>query len=320
VVKFKHIADTNFSNKTYIFMDLPQKTGLYDPKNEHDSCGIGFVAHIKGQKSHEILKRGLGVLANMAHRGAESADNKTGDGAGITLQIPHDFFCSFGYDLPENNLYGTGLLFLPKKQNEALWIKEALTKIIKEEKLKFITFRKVPVNPSVLGEIALTAEPYIEQVFVSANLEQDELERKLYIVRKRIENETRQSNLTQKDMFHIPSLSSRVIIYKGMFTPEQLEKYYLDFKDERFKTAIALVHSRFSTNTFPTWDLAQPFRYIAHNGEFNTIKGNRLWMHARESIFKSELFEDDLQKLLLERKSIKIKCEYCAKTYEFTEI
>ncbi len=278
-------------------MDLPQKTGLYNPQNEHDSCGIGFVAHIKGQKSHEILKRGLSVLANMAHRGAESADNKTGDGAGITLQIPHNFFNTFGYGLPENNLYGTGLLFLPKKQNEASWIKNALIKIIKEEKLRFITFRDVPVNPTVLGEIALSAEPHIEQVFIAANLEQDELERKLYIVRKRIENETRKSNLTQKDVFHIPSLSSRVIIYKGMFTPEQLEKYYLDFKDERFKTAIALVHSRFSTNTFPTWDLAQPFRYIAHNGEFNTIKGNRLWMHARESLFKSELFEDDLQKL-----------------------
>ncbi|MCF6240471.1 MAG: glutamate synthase large subunit [Bacteroidales bacterium] len=278
-------------------MDLPQKNGLYNSQNEHDSCGIGFVAHIKGKKSHEILKRGLGVLSNMAHRGAESADNKTGDGAGITLQIPYEYFDSFGYDLPENNIYGTGLLFLPKIGEEAEWCKDALRKIIKSEKLRFIAYRQVPVNSSVLGEIALSTEPYIEQVFITGNYEQEELERKLYIVRKRIENELRNSGLKQKSMFHIPSLSSRVIIYKGMFTPEQLEKYYLDFKDERFKTAIALVHSRFSTNTFPTWDLAQPFRYIAHNGEFNTIKGNRLWMHARESLFKSELFEDDLQNL-----------------------
>ncbi len=278
-------------------MDLPQKTGLYNPQNEHDSCGIGFVAHIKGQKSHDILKRGLGVLFNMAHRGAESADNKTGDGAGITLQIPYELIDSFGYDLPENNIYGTGLLFLPKIGEEAEWCKDALRKIIKSENLRFISYRQVPVNANVLGEIALSTEPYIEQVFIAGNYEQEELERKLYIVRKRIENDVRNSKLKQKTMFHIPSLSSRVIIYKGMFTPEQLEKYYLDFKDERFKTAIALVHSRFSTNTFPTWDLAQPFRYIAHNGEFNTIKGNRLWMHARESLFKSELFENDLQKL-----------------------
>ena len=278
-------------------MNLPKETGLYNPQNEHDSCGIGFVANIKGKKSHEIVKRGLNVLTNMAHRGAESSDNKTGDGAGITLQIPHKFLEAQNIDIPDLGFYGTGLIFLPKIESEAKWCKETLIKIVKEENARFITFREVPVNTSILGEIALSAEPHIEQVFIAANLEQDELERKFYIIRKRIENEVRNSDLSQKAMFHIPSLSSRVIIYKGMFTPEQLEKYFLDFKDERFTSAIALVHSRFSTNTFPTWALAQPFRYIAHNGEINTIKGNRLWMHARESLFKSELFEDDLKKL-----------------------
>ena len=278
-------------------MNLPEKKGLYNPQNEHDSCGIGFVANIKGKRSHEIVKRGLGVLTNMAHRGAESSDNKTGDGAGISLQIPHAFFEAQNIDVPEAGFYGTGLLFLPKIKSEVKWCKDALVKIIKEENARFISFRDVPVNPSILGEIALSAEPHIEQIFIAANIEQDELERKLYIIRKRIEKEVRNSDLSQKLMFHMPSLSSRVIIYKGMFTPEQLEKYFLDFKDELFTSAIALVHSRFSTNTFPTWDLAQPFRYIAHNGEINTIKGNRLWMGARESLFKSELFEDNLKKL-----------------------
>jgi glutamate synthase (NADPH/NADH) large chain len=278
-------------------MNLPSKIGLYNPENEHDSCGIGFVAHIKGKKSHAIVKRGLGVLTNMAHRGAESSDNKTGDGAGITIQIPHEFFLSQNIPVPELGLYGTGLVFLPQKQDEAKWCKDTLLRIIKEENAKFIQFRNVPVNNTILGEIALSAEPYIEQIFISANLEQDELERKLYIIRKRIENEVRDSKLEQKKMFHLPSLSSKIMVYKGMFTPEQLEKYYLDFKDENLISAIALVHSRFSTNTFPTWDLAQPFRYIAHNGEINTIKGNRLWMHARESLLESDLFGGNLKKL-----------------------
>ncbi|RLD63723.1 MAG: glutamate synthase subunit alpha, partial [Bacteroidetes bacterium] len=158
-------------------MNLPEKTGLYNPQNEHDSCGIGFVANIKGKKSHEIVKRGLDVLTNMAHRGAESSDNKTGDGAGITLQIPHKFLEAQNIDVPDAGLYGTGLLFLPKIESEAKWCKDALVKIIKEENAHFISFRDVPVNPSILGEIALSAEPYISQIFVAANIEQDELER-----------------------------------------------------------------------------------------------------------------------------------------------
>ena len=184
-------------------MNLPSKTGMYSPENEHDSCGIGFVAHIKGKKSHKIVKRGLGVLANMAHRGAESADNKTGDGAGITVQIPHEFLLGQNVPLPEPGTYGTGLVFFPQKQDEAKWCKDALIRIIKEENAKFIQFRNVPVNNKILGEIALSAEPFIEQVFISANLEQEELERKLYIIRKRVENEVRASKLEQKKMFHM---------------------------------------------------------------------------------------------------------------------
>jgi len=185
------------------------------------------VANIKGKKSYEIVKKGLGVLTNMTHRGAESSDNKTGDGAGITVQIPHDFLVALNIDVPDAGLYGTGLLFLPKNESEAKWCKDALVKIIKEENARFITFRDVPVNPSILGEIALSTEPHIEQIFIAANIEQDELERKLYIIRKRIENAVRNSDLSQKVMFHIPSLSSRVMVYKGMFTPEQLGKYII---------------------------------------------------------------------------------------------
>ena len=278
-------------------MRLQRRFGLYNPENEHDSCGIGFVAHIKGQKSHEIIQRGLEVIKNMAHRGAEGADNKTGDGAGITIQIPHDFFLHCGINVPSPGEYGTGLIFLPKNEEAAKWCKEKLVQAIIEEGLNFIEFRKVPVNNSYLGEIAISSEPSILQVFITAKLEQDELERKLYILRKKIENEVRNSNLFCKEAFYIPSLSTKVLVYKGLFTPCQLAGYYPDLKDPYLKSAIALVHSRFSTNTFPTWDLAQPFRYLAHNGEINTIKGNRLWMHARESLLKSELFGEDLKKL-----------------------
>ncbi|MBI9061429.1 MAG: glutamate synthase large subunit [Marinilabiliaceae bacterium] len=276
---------------------FPKPQGLYDPANEHDNCGIGFVAHIKGQQSNEIIKRGLEVLTNMTHRGAESSDNKSGDGAGILMQIPHEFFATFGFDLPASGKYGTGMVFLPVDDSEALLCQETLNKYMLEEGLELIGYRDVPVDRDVIGEIAQRTEPRIRQVFVKGNLEQDTLERKLYLVRKQTENEIRNSNLTEKESFYLPSFSSKIFIYKGMLTPEQLGHYYLDFKDERMKSAIALVHSRFSTNTFPTWDLAQPFRIMAHNGEINTIKGNRLWMQARESLLESDLFGEDLKKL-----------------------
>ncbi|NWJ51832.1 MAG: glutamate synthase large subunit [Bacteroidetes bacterium] len=277
---------------------FPGQQGLYDPLNERDSCGIGFVAHIKGVKSHEIIRRGLEVLKNMDHRGATNADNTSGDGAGILIQVPHDFIVKLGITVPSPGKYGTGLLFLPIDTEEASLCQTVLERHVKNEGLELIGYREVPVDSSVVGEIARGTEPVIKQVFVKANLEQDALERKLYLVRKLTEKEIRESSLKEKDNFYIPSLSSKILIYKGMLTPDQLNTYFLDFKDPSMKSATALIHSRFSTNTFPTWDLAQPFRMVAHNGEINTVTGNRLWMHARESLLKSEVFGEDIKKLL----------------------
>jgi len=282
-----------------IQMRLPKAQGFYNPANEHDNCGIGFVAHIKGKPSHDIVRRGLEVLRNMDHRGATSADNSTGDGAGLLMQIPHEFITGvLKLDVGEQGKYGTGLVFLPKEEDEAEKCLEILKKNIKDEGLTLVDIRDVPVDSSAPGEIAKTTEPKVVQVFAKANLERDALERKLYIVRKLTEKEVRDSDLIYKESFYQPSFSAKIIVYKGMLTPDQLRAYFLDFRDDRFKSAIALVHSRFSTNTFPTWDLAQPFRILAHNGEINTVKGNRLWMEAREALMKSEVFGEDLKKLL----------------------
>jgi len=279
-------------------LGMPKAQGLYDPANEHDNCGIGFVAHIKGQKSHDIIERGLEVLENMDHRGATSADNKTGDGAGILMQIPDQYIKEvLKVNIPESGKFGTGLIFFPQDRKEAATCQDILTKYIKQEGLELIQFIDVAVDNSAPGEIAKMTEPYVRQVFVKANLEQEALERKLYLVRKQAENEIRKSGLKFKKAFYVPSLSTKTIIYKGMLTPSQLREYFKDLSHPKFKSAIALVHSRFSTNTFPTWDLAQPFRMIAHNGEINTVKGNRMWMQAREALLKSEVFGDDLQKL-----------------------
>ena len=270
---------------------FPKTQGMYDSANEHDNCGIGFVAHIKGQASHDIVQRGLKVLENLDHRGATSADNATGDGAGILMQIPHEYLKDVvKLNLPDAGKYGTGLIFLPRHAAEADVCLDILTKHIKEEGLELIGYRDVPVDGSAPGEIAKRTEPVIKQVFVKANLEQEALERKLYIVRKLTEHEIVNSDLEHKEAFYQPSFSSRTIVYKGMLTPAQLGEYFKDFQHDKFKSAIALVHSRFSTNTFPTWDLAQPFRFLAHNGEINTVKGNRKWMQAREALLKSEVF------------------------------
>jgi glutamate synthase (NADPH/NADH) large chain len=276
---------------------FPKPQGLYDPANEHDNCGIGFMANIKGNKTNDIVKRGLEILVNMTHRGAESSDNKSGDGAGILIQLPHEFFKSIQKPLPAEGKYGSGLLFLPKNEEEAEECIAVLNETIKEEGLSLIGYRDVPVNSSVIGEIAARTEPLIKQVFIKGNYEQGKLERKLFIVRKVTENKIASSDLTEKEAFYIPSLSSKIFIYKGMLTPEQLGQYYTDLQDNRVKSAISLVHSRFSTNTFPTWDLAQPFRILAHNGEINTIKGNRLWMEAREGLLESDVFGEDLKKI-----------------------
>ena len=270
----------------------PSNEGLYRQDFEHGSCGIGFVAHLKGKKSHSIISMGLDILKNMTHRGAEGADSKTGDGAGVMIQVPRDFYLIQGYSLPPEGQFGTGLVFLPRNLDDAEKCTEIFLTIIKEEGVNFIGFRDVPRDNSTIGEIARAAEPNIRQILLTADLQQGDLERKLYIIRKRTEKAIRDTELKQKNLFYIPSLSTKVLVYKGMLTSIQLREYYSDLTDERLQSAIALVHSRFSTNTFPSWDLAQPFRVLGHNGEINTIKGNRFWMEARESILKSEKLGD----------------------------
>jgi glutamate synthase (NADPH/NADH) large chain len=275
----------------------PKQEGLYRPGFEHDNCGIGFVTHIRGKKSHEIIKMGLEVLENMSHRGAEGADSKTGDGAGIMIQVPRDFYLIQGYSVPPEGQFGTGILFLPREKDQEEACLTIFERIMAEEGISIIDYREVPRDNSDIGELARNAEPAMKQVLLEADMEQLDLERRLYVVRKRVENAVRNSDLSLKDQFYIPSLSTRVLIYKGMLTSAQLGNYYLDLKDKRLTSAIALVHSRFSTNTFPSWDLAQPFRLLAHNGEINTIKGNRYWMMARESVLQSHFLDEDMTKI-----------------------
>jgi len=268
---------------------LAEQRGLYDPVYEHDACGVGLVLHLKGAKSHAIVEDGLQVLENMTHRGAESADNKTGDGAGIMVQIPHEFILLQGIPVPEKGRYGTGLVFLPKDQTEAEIYMVALSDLVEKDGLKLLAVRDVPVNSDILGEISHSNEPQIKQIFVTGDdFSQDELELKLYLLRKKIEKSVLHSTLKDKRNAYVVSLSTKRIIYKGMLTSLQLRHYFPDLLNPNFTSGIALVHSRFSTNTFPTWDLAQPFRMVGHNGEINTIRGNRLWMEARESVAKSE--------------------------------
>jgi len=270
-------------------LKYPVAQGLYSPENEHDACGVGFVVRITGERTHDIVERGLQVLENMVHRGAEGADHKTGDGAGILVQIPHEFILLQGIPVPERGHYGTGLVFFPKAQKEADLCMDMLKSILTADGLNLLAVRDVPVNSSILGEISRSNEPTIKQIVVTGPGKPGELERKLYIARKKVEKAAAQSTLTEKRNFYIVSLSTQKIVYKGMLTSLQLRDYFTDLTNPNFTSAIALVHSRFSTNTFPTWDLAQPFRLLGHNGEINTIKGNRFWMQARESVLKSDL-------------------------------
>ncbi len=264
---------------------FPQRQGLYDPQYEHDACGVGLLVNINGGKSHEIVEKGLQVLENMVHRGAEGADSKTGDGAGIMLQIPHEFILLQGIPVPEKGRYGTGLVFLPKDEKEQAMCINIIQTEIKKMGLDLLAWRDVPVNSEILGVVSGAAEPTIKQIFVTGNVPtQAELERILYILRKKIERAVLASKLKVKRSCYIVSLSTRTIIYKGMLSSLQLRYYYLDLINPYFTSGLALVHSRFSTNTFPTWDLAQPFRLLGHNGEINTIRGNRSWMEARESV------------------------------------
>ena len=270
----------------------PEQLGLYDAANEHDACGVGMLVNIHGEKSHEIVESALKVLENMRHRGAEGADNKTGDGAGILLQIPHEFILLQGIPVPEKGRYGTGLLFLPKDTKAQADILSIIIEEIEKEGLTLMHLRNVPTCPEILGEAALAAEPDIKQVFVTGFTETETADRKLYIIRKKIENRIMKSTISGKEDFYIVSLSTKSIIYKGMLSSLQLRNYFPDLTNSYFTSGLALVHSRFSTNTFPTWGLAQPFRLLAHNGEINTIRGNRGWMEARESVLSSPALGD----------------------------
>ena len=259
---------------------------LYDPAHEHDACGVGMIVNIHGNKSHELVDAALRVLENMKHRGAEGADNKTGDGAGILLQIPHEFILLQGIPVPEKGKYGTGLVFLPKDKDEQSAILRIMIEEIEREGLTLMHLRSVPVNSSILGQSAAETEPDIKQVFVTGATDVENLDRTLYLIRKKIER-----RVSHRD-FYIVSLSSKSIIYKGMLSSVQVRQYFLDLTQPYFTSGLAIVHSRFSTNTFPTWSLAQPFRLLAHNGEINTIRGNRGWMEARESVLSTPALGD----------------------------
>lgn len=283
-----------FNNKTKAedYQRQPKQLGLYEASHEHDACGVGMLVNIQGGKSHELVESALKVLENMRHRGAEGADNKTGDGAGIMLQIPHEFILLQGIPVPEKGKYGTGLLFLPKDGKDQAVILSVIIEEIEKEGLTLMHLRNVPTCPEILGEAALANEPDIKQIFITGFTESETADRKLYIIRKRIENRIRKSNIPTREDFYIVSLSTKNIVYKGMLSSLQLRNYFPDLTNSYFTSGLALVHSRFSTNTFPTWGLAQPFRLLAHNGEINTIRGNRGWMEARESVLSSPTLGD----------------------------
>jgi glutamate synthase (ferredoxin) len=284
---------------------LPPKQGLYDPWNEHESCGVSFVVDLAGRKSHDIVRQALCALVNLEHRGACGCEKNTGDGAGIILQTPHTFFlreCArLGIALPGPSEYGVGMVFLPTDAQDRKSCEELFEQIARDEGQIVLGWRTVPTDNSSIGPTARRGEPVIRQLFIGRReVRGDDLafERKLFVIRKRVENAVRASWLAQKDAFYIPSLSCRTLIYKGMLNAPQLGPYFPDLQDPELKSALALVHSRFSTNTFPSWPRAHPYRYLAHNGEINTLRGNVNWMHARQGLFRSEMFGPDIKKLL----------------------
>ncbi|WP_090719712.1 glutamate synthase large subunit [Paenibacillus typhae] len=284
--------------------ELPNKQGLYDPQFEKDACGMGFVAHIKGKPSHDIVSNALTMLFNMEHRGGQGSEPNSGDGAGIMLQIPHRFFAGeaskLGFELPEQGQYGVGMIFLSHNEEIRARHEALLSEIIAEEGQTVLGYRDVPTYDEMLGKTAKAAKPYVRQVFIgrSEGLA-DELafERKLFVIRKRAELAIRYGGVEEAESFYMPSMSCRKIVYKGMLTTEQVGQFYLDLQNEDLESAIALVHSRFSTNTFPSWERAHPYRFMIHNGEINTLRGNVNWMHARQSLFKSEVFGESLGKI-----------------------
>ena len=267
----------------------PRVQHLYDPQWEHDACGIGAVVNISGRRDHAIVEHGRQVLLNLMHRGASGADESTGDGAGILLQIPHEFFSAeadaLGFQLPAAKKYGVGMLFLPRSEELRRRCEQLFALSLEKDGLAVLGWRDVPADNNCLGELARASEPYVRQVFIGGNpLEDEGLERRLYVARKRIEKRLREMLGVEVDQFYVPSMSCRTLIYKGMFLAPQLFAYYPDLSDARVKTALAIVHQRYSTNTFPSWRLAQPFRMIAHNGEINTLRGNTSRLHGKEKI------------------------------------
>lgn len=283
----------------------PGKQGLYDPAYEHDACGVGFVVDIKGRKTHKILQQGLQILTNLDHRGACGSEVNTGDGAGVLLQMPHKFLKEAAkkarIDLPNPGEYGCGIIFLPRNPTLRRRIEEKFEQIVQSEGQTVLGWRTVPTSNSMLGETAKSCEPLMRQVFVGRNAQIDNelaFERKLYVIRKRAYSEIRASTMEGAASWYVASLSHKTLVYKGMLLTAQLGPYFPDLTNPLMETALALVHSRFSTNTFPSWDRAHPYRYVAHNGEINTVRGNANWMHAREALFQAEAFGDDMETIL----------------------
>ena len=285
--------------------DFPAEQGLYNPDQERDSCGVGFVVDIKGRKSHDIVQGALEICVRLDHRGGCGCDLSTGDGAGIFMQISHNFFSAAcekeGIQLPEEGQYGIGFVFLPKDDEQRAAIEKVFEEIVEEEGLPFLGWRTVPVDNSMLGKASAACEPLMRQAFIGRSADMTDVmkfERKLYVINRVASHRVRNSDLKGRERFYISSMSSRTMIYKGMLTTEQLGPYFLDLADPKMDSAMALTHSRFSTNTFPSWPRAQPFRHLSHNGEINTLRGNVNWMHARQALCQSEVFGDDLKKLL----------------------
>jgi glutamate synthase (NADPH) large chain len=284
----------------------PAKQGLYDPSFEHDACGVGFVVDLKGRKSHALVQQALQILENLEHRGACGCEANTGDGAGILVQTPHRFLARecerLGITLPAAGDYGVGSVFLPTDPGDRGACERLFEEIVREEGQEVLGWRTVPVDDSPLGPTARATEPVIRQVFIARRTDPGPdglaFERRLYVIRRRIENAIKASDLTQRGMFYVPSLSYKTLIYKGMLNAPQLPVFFPEINDPELETGLALVHSRFSTNTFPNWARAHPYRYLAHNGEINTLRGNINWMHARQSMFESKLFGPDIKKLL----------------------
>ena len=282
----------------------PFKQGLYDPQFEHEACGVGLVANINGVKSHKVIAQGLEVLINLGHRGAAGADPETGDGAGILVQMPHEFLerqCrNLGIGLPERGAYGVGMVFLPREQSQAARCKQIIERVVAEDGRRFLGWRDVPVDPDAIGTLSARVRPEIRQFFVGGPDSEDglPLELSLFVIRRQIENAVAASGMPDAQDFYISSLSSTKVVYKGLIMAHQLEHFYHDLNDESMVTSFALIHSRFSTNTLGSWKLAHPYRYVIHNGEINTLRGNINWMAAREAALSSPLLGERVRKLL----------------------